>query len=218
MKNILLLSIIACLGTFNGYSQTKKVNWFITPEIGGLFLESEVGKTVGMSLGFQVWQDRLKVGFYAYGRSGPINSKTYNIEAAFGQSYKGSTALTLRADQGTFGLLIAPTFKIKNWDLDIPISLGGIAGGFYFAGDDRITPDGERVSVWENKMMDGKDAGFGNFLDVGLRVFAPTKHENIQIGGGFYFTKTQGLTTYFDPSGNFYNNKFRFSLFINFHS
>ena len=218
MKNIILLFLSGLFVTSSAYSQSNKIGWFITPEVGGMILENEVGKTVGASLGFKAWKNRLKLGIYTYGRPGPINSQTYTVEASNGQSYKGSTTLTVRADQLSFGLLIAPTFKLKNWNFDIPLNIGTMGAGFYFAGDDRITPDGDRVSVWENKMMDEKDAGFGTYLEAGVRTFIPSKNENIQYGVGLHFTTVQGWSTYYDPSGDFYNNKLRFSLFVNFGS
>jgi hypothetical protein len=202
MKNIIPLFLSVFFMTSSAYSQSNKIGWFITPEVGGMILENEVGKTVGASLGIKVWKNRLKLGIYTYGRPGPINSQTY----------------TVRADQLSFGLLIAPTFKLENWSFDIPLNIGTMGAGFYFAGDDRITPDGDRVSVWENKLMDEKDAGFGTYLEAGVRAFIPSKNENIQYGVGLHFTTVQGWSTYYDPSGDFYNNKLRFSLFVNFGS
>ena len=112
-------------------SKSNKIGWFITPEIGAMFLEDHIGNSVGASFGMKVWQNRLKIGINAYGRSGPINPKTFTIEAYNGQTYKGSSTLTLRADYGTIGLMIAPTFKIKNVEIDVPISYGMGGGGFY---------------------------------------------------------------------------------------
>ncbi len=216
MKKLLIITAIV-LFTLTASAQ-KKTGWFITPEVGTMFLEDHVGKTVGASFGLLVWQKRLKVGIHTYGRSGPINGKTFTIEASGGQTYKGSSTLTLRADQLSFGLLIAPTFNVGDWQLDVPINFGTMGAGFYFAGDDRITPDGDRVSVWENRLMDERDAGFGTWLEIGVRAFVPTKNEHVQWGLGVHYTTTPGWETYYDPSGDFYNNKIRASLFVNFRS
>jgi len=199
-------------------SAQKKIGWFITPEVGTMFHEDHVGKTVGASFGIQVWQKRLKIGIHTYGRSGPINSKTFTVDAANGQTYKGSSTLTVRADHLAFGLIVAPTFNVNNWQLDVPINFGTMGAGFYFAGEDRNTPDGERVSVWENRLMDERDAGFGTWIEVGIRAIVPTKNEHIQWGAGVHYLMTPGWETYFDPSGDFYNNTLRASLFINFQS
>jgi hypothetical protein len=198
--------------------KTKKVGWFITPEIGSMFLADHIGSTVGASFGIMVWKNRLKIGIHAYGRSGPINPKTFTIEAYNGQTYKGSSTINLKADWSTIGILIAPTFRIKNVEIDIPINYGMGAGGFYLFGDDRTTPDGARVSEWENKLMNGEDASFGSWIELGVRGFFPTKIKGVQFGAGVHYTMIQGWKTYYDQSGDMYNNKLRASLFVNFGS
>jgi hypothetical protein len=222
MKNILFAIILIAI-TNNTFSQdlaTKppKIGWFITPEVSGMFLKDHVGKAVGFSFGFKFWKERLKVGFMAYGRSGPINATTFNTKFYNNQTYKGKSTADVRADWGTFGLLLAPTFKLKNMEIDVPIMLGGGAGGFYLYGDDRKTPDGDRVSVWENKLFNGEDAGFGGLAEIGTRVSFPTKIKGISFGGGLHYTMVSGWKTMVDPSGEFFNNKLRASLFINFGS
>jgi hypothetical protein len=183
-----------------------------------MFLEDHVGNSVGASFGMKLWKNRLKIGINAYGRSGPINPQTFTVEAYNGQIYKGSSTLTLRADYGTIGLMIAPTFKVKNIEIDVPISYGMGGGGFYLVGDDRNTPDGARVSEWENKLMNGEDAASGSWLEFGVRGFFPTKIKGIQVGAGVHYSMVQGWKTYYEPGGEFYNNKFRSSLFVNFGS
>ena len=220
-KNILtLIVVLSAIFSINAQevSKSNKIGWFITPEIGAMFLEDHVGNSVGASFGMKLWKNRLKIGINAYGRSGPINLQTFTVEAYNGQIYKGSSTLTLRADYGTIGLMIAPTFKVKNVEIDVPISYGMGGGGFYLVGDDRNTPDGARVSEWENKLMNDEDAASGSWLEFGVRGFSPTKIEGIQVGAGVHYSMVQGWKTYYDPSGEFYNNKFRASLFVNFGS
>jgi hypothetical protein len=222
MKHIIYTISLALLSIISLNAQdslrTKKIGWFITPEIGAMFLEDHVGNTVGASFGMKVWKNRLKIGINAYGRSGPINPKTFTVEAYNGQTYKGSSTLKLRADYGTIGIMIAPTFKLKNVEIDVPISYGMGGGGFYLVGDDRNTPDGARVSEWENKLMNGEDAASGSWLEFGVRGFFPTKIKGIQFGAGVHYSMVQGWKTFYDPTGEFYNNKFRASLFMNFGS
>ena len=222
MKHIIYTISLALLSIISLNAQdslrTKKIGWFITPEIGAMFLEDHVGNTVGASFGMKVWKNRLKIGINAYGRSGPINPKTFTVEAYNGQTYKGSSTLKLRADYGTIGIMIAPTFKLKNVEIDVPISYGMGGGGFYLVGDDRNTPDGARVSEWENKLMNGEDAASGSWLEFGVRGFFPTKIKGIQFGAGIHYSMVQGWKTFYDPTGEFYNNKFRASLFMNFGS
>jgi hypothetical protein len=222
MKHIIYTISLALLSIISLNAQdslrTKKIGWFITPEIGAMFLEDHVGNTVGASFGMKVWKNRLKIGINAYGRSGPINPKTFTVEAYNGQTYKGSSTLKLRADYGTIGIMIAPTFKLKNVEIDVPISYGMGGGGFYLVGDDRNTPDGARVSEWENKLMNGEDAASGSWLEFGVIGFFPTKIKGIQFGAGVHYSMVQGWKTFYDPTGEFYNNKFRASLFMNFGS
>ena len=220
-KNILtLIVVLSAIFTIKAQevSKSNKIGWFITPEIGAMFLEDHVGNSVGASFGMKLWKNRLKIGINAYGRSGPINPQTFTVEAYNGQIYKGSSTLTLRADYGTIGLVIAPTFKVKNIEIDVPISYGVGGGGFYLVGDDRNTPDGARVSEWENKLMNGEDAASGSWLEFGVRGFFPTKIKGIQVGAGVHYSMVQGWKTYYEPGGEFYNNKFRSSLFVNFGS
>mgnify|MGYP001352767330 CR=1 FL=1 len=220
-KNILtLIVVLSAIFTIKAQevSKSNKIGWFITPEIGAMFLEDRVGNSVGASFGMKLWKNRLKIGINAYGRSGPINPQTFTVEAYNGQIYKGSSTLTLRADYGTIGLMIAPTFKVKNIEIDVPISYGMGGGGFYLVGDDRNTPDGARVSEWENKLMNGEDAASGSWLEFGVRGFFPTKIKGIQVGAGVHYSMVQGWKTYYDQIGEFYNNKFRASLFVDFGS
>jgi hypothetical protein len=220
-KNVLTLTVaLSAVFTTNAQDVPKsnQIGWFITPEVGVMFLEDHVGNSVGASFGMKLWKNRLKIGINAYGRSGPINPKTFTVEAYNGQIYKGSSTLTLRADYGTIGLMIAPTFKVKNVEIDVPVSYGMGGGGFYLVGDDRNTPDGVRVSEWENKLMNGEDAASGSWMEFGVRGFFPSKINGIQVGAGVHYSIVQGWKTYYDPSGEFYNNKLRASLFVNFGS
>ncbi len=198
--------------------EKSKVGWFISPEVGGILHSDHLGNTVGASFGVKLWQNRLKVGILGYGRSGPINPQEFTVETSTGESYRGSNVLRLRADHGAFGLMIAPSFSLRKIHMDIPIVLGQLGAGFYLLGEDRNTPDGRRVSEWENQLMDGRDAGFANMLEVGVRAFVPLSNEHISLGAGLHYTMAPGWETYYDPSGDFYNNRLRFSLIVNFES
>jgi len=92
MKKIRLLITIGLFASISIKAQTiektSKIGWFITPEIGAMFLDDHVGNTVGAAFGMNLWKNRLKVGIHAYGRSGPINPTTFTIEAFNGQTYK----------------------------------------------------------------------------------------------------------------------------------
>ena len=222
MKSLIIAIVIVATTTY-AFSQEitpkkSKVGWFLTPEVGAMFLDGSVGNTFGISGGVKVWKNRLKLGIMAYSRSCPTNSATFNAKLPPGQTYKGQSTLKLRADWGAFGGMIAPTFKVKNVEIDVPISFGGGIGGFYLVGDDRKTPDGARVSVWEDKLFKGEDAAFGSLTEFGVRAFFPTKVKGMTMGAGLHYTLISGWKTYYDPTGDFYNNKLRASLVINFGS
>lgn len=137
MKKILIFIIIIFLANtaYNQENQIKspKVGWYIMPEFGAIFLEGSVGNTFGISMGTKIWKNRIKVGIMGYSRSGPTNSATFDYKLTDGMTYKGQTNLKLRADWGAFGGTIAPTFKIKNIEIDIPISFGGVLEDFIWS-------------------------------------------------------------------------------------
>lgn len=217
MKQILIFLLSALVGTGSVFAQSSdspKVGWFIAPEAGVIFQEGHLGRTVGTSLGVSLFRNHLKLGIQGYGRSGPINPQEFFVEAHNGQTYKGSSTLRLRADHGTFGLFIAPTFQVGKVEVDIPVALGQLGGGFYLTGEDRNTPDGRRVSEWENQLMDGRDASFSGWAEFGVRGFIPLNSRHVSLGAGLHYTVAPGWSTYYNPSGDFYNNRLRFSLVL----
>jgi hypothetical protein len=227
MRNLIILVAFLLIGiganaqsTVETTAKKRKIGWFITPEYGTMFLKDHIGQTVGFSMGIKLFKDHLKIGYFNYGRSGVINSYTINTPLPAGVSYKGKTSIDLRADHGAFGLMIAPSFTLRKSkiEIDFPIHIGSIGAGFYMADDDRKTPDNRRVSEWENELFDGKDAAFAGMFEFGVRAFVPTKLNGLQWGIGVHYTTVQDWTTYADPSGDFYNNKFRASVFVNFGS
>lgn len=122
------------------------------------------------------------------------------------------------ADHGTFGLLIAPVFNLSKVRVELPITVGQMGGGYYLTGIDRDTPDGDRVSVWEDRLMDGRDAGFSMFYEVGTRVFVPMGHPNLSLGLGLHYSMAPDWETYADPTGDLYNNRFRMAIVLGFES
>lgn len=195
-----------------------KLGWYVSPEVSAMFLPDHVGKAVGFQMGFRFFKDHLKVGYFFYGRSGPINRATFTTKLQDGVTYKGKSQLELRADHGAFGLMIAPSFHLpgSRVEIDVPIYIGSIGAGFYLAEDDRKTPDGRRVSEWENELFLKQDAAFAGLTEFGIRVLFPTKNPYTKIGIGMHYAMVSDWKTYYDPNGEFYNNKFRSCLFIQF--
>ena len=93
MKNILLITLLILTQILAKAQDNPqpKIGWFITPEVGTMFLEGHVGKTVGASFGVQLFKNHLKVGILNYGRSGPINGATFTTPAFNELVYKGKT-------------------------------------------------------------------------------------------------------------------------------
>ncbi|MEO0404097.1 MAG: hypothetical protein AAF193_04435 [Bacteroidota bacterium] len=219
MKYLFSLTIALILSlSLIGQENESKIGWFLNPEIGGMFHSDHFGTTLGGSLGIKILDDRLKIGATFWGRPGPINDQTYTVVPVNGQIYKGQSSITLRADHGAAGLYVAPIFSINKFKLEIPLSVGQMGAGFYLLGDDRLTPDGERVSVWEDRLMDGMDAGFSLYYDIGIRAFVPLKNDNLNLGVGLHYFMAPDWETYVDPSGDLYNNTFRLAFILAFES
>jgi hypothetical protein len=155
MKYIIAFTLFIVLATSSQAQipatnqESKGPGWFFTPEYSLMFLEGHTSNAVGVSLGASLFKRHLKVGLMAYGASGPINPTTFTIRPSGDQLYKGQSELDLRADHGAFGIMVAPSFRIKGFEIDLPIMAGMLGAGFYLLGDDRITPDGRRVSEWK---------------------------------------------------------------------
>ncbi|WP_428265861.1 hypothetical protein [Haliangium sp.] len=137
----------------------------------GLALADHLSHGPSFQLGVVLF-DHLKLGLAGLQRPGPINSKTFDRELPAGMSYRGQDAVTLRSDGAVFGALIAPMVDIPGAPLrvELPVLVGFAGFGFYLTGDDRDTPDGRRVSEWEDELLEGKDSSFALAVDTGLRI------------------------------------------------
>jgi len=62
--------------------------------------------------------------------------------------------------------------------------------------------------------MDGIDAGFSNFYEVGLRLFVPMPNKHISLGIELHYTIAPDWTSYADPTGNLFNNRFRMAVIL----
>jgi hypothetical protein len=140
----------------------------------------------------------LRLGIGGYNRPGPLNPTEFEVETSNGVSYRGSETLSLKSDGGVVGLLVGTQIPVTEWlALDIPIIVGQAAFGFYLAGDDRNTPDGRRVSAWENEMQDGRDASFAIGVDAGLRAqFTIASVPWLKPTVGVHYLVTPGYDAY----------------------
>lgn len=163
-----------------------------------------LGNTVGFQAGITLLDDHLKIGLFGYGRSGPINPQEYTLVLPAGETYKGQSELQVRADQGAFGIMIAPQFSLsESWSIDIPLQFGQMGAGFYLFGENRNTPDGRRVSEWENELMGENDAGFSLMYEGGVRLhYAFADHMKLLLG--VHYTIAPGWESFVGGT-DFYN-------------
>lgn len=156
--------------------------------------------------GFQVGVllfEHLRIGFAGFARPGPINPATYELNLPAGQTYKGQSSLDLRSDGSLFGLQLAPVLslgKARRFEIELPVILGFGAFGFYLTGDDRRTPDGRRVSAWENELMDGRDASSGFAVDVGIRFSVDVYRRWLRVYAGAHYSSVIGYDAFLQDS------------------
>lgn len=184
----------------------QQVGWFFTPEYSLMLHGDHVGHTVGFQAGVSLLKDHLELGLFYYGRSGPINAQTYHFDLPAGQTYLGQNTIPVRADHGAFGLMVAPQVSLgKGWALDLPLFAGQMGAGFYLFGENRLTPDGARVSVWENTLMEGRDAGFSLLFEGGVRLKAPLgPNTGMKAVLGLHYAYAPSWDTYVGGT-DFYN-------------
>ena len=196
--------------------RSDKLGFYLQPEYSAMFLDNHLGNAVGVNVGITTKSRKLDVGIRYYGRSGPINEhQEYALVLPDGETYKDQSTLQLGADHGYIGLEAAYNVYLKEDRLLIrfPVSLGQVGAGFYLKDSDRVTPDGRRVSEWEDELQDGTDAGFGLASEVGVHLFYQpiSSVDNLRVGGGLNYTNTYGYTSFLGGD-DFYNNKLRVNV------
>jgi len=201
-------------------SKPPVMGWFINSQARLMGVGQHVSNSLAIQGGVNLFRN-LQVGLNFMIRSGPINPTTFDITLPEGVTYKGQSKLDLGSEWTIIGLFLAPKVKIPQlaWlELDFPVVIGVGGAGFYLKGDNRKTPDGKRTSVWENKLMDGRDFTFGPAVDLGLRLmFAIPKVSWFRIGLGLHYSILLGYNSFARPEPNFYNG-FSGSLNISFGS
>ena len=216
-SNQIFLALVLVLAGMGKTLAQQSPRWFFSPEFSTMVHSSHLGKTMGLQLGATFFKDHLQIGFFFYGRSGPINGHTERLDLPQGTTYLGQSSLDLRADHGAFGLVVAPQFKLGQGrlTLDVPLMFGQMGAGFFLTGDNRNTPDGRRVSEWENELMGGADAGFGFVLDGGVRIRTRlSKQDRIEGGLGLHYAQAIGWEAFLVD--NDYYNVPRISVFLRF--
>lgn len=136
----------------------------------GMYIADHLAHGPGVQAGITLLNGHLKVGLMGFMRPGQINPATF--EVTLPTEYKGQSTVRLRSDGAAIGLFVAPVFDVPGTPLSIelPVCVGQGAFGFYLTDDNRNTPDGRRVSKWENELLDGRDSSVGVSVEGGVRV------------------------------------------------
>lgn len=199
----LVLFVLVALATLTSVTSTARADErpFAAPFVGLDWrihgLADHVSHGPGFQLGALLFRGHLKVGVAGFSRPGPLNPATFRV-ALEDTTYRGQSSLDLRGDGGVVGIFVAPRFTMPGlpWlDVELPILVGQGAFGFYLHDEDRETPDGRRVSEWENDLFDGEDSSFGIAIDVGLRLSFRTPVSWLRPYAGVHYTNVIGFDT-----------------------
>lgn len=166
---------------------------FLAMEWRGMALADHLSHGPALQVGATLWR-RVKVGVSLIQRPGPINPKTFDLDLPEGMTYRGQSSVALRSDGSVFGVFVSPMIDLPVVPvrLEVPITVGMAGFGFYLTGDDRDTPDGRRVSEWENELLMGQDSAFSIAVDVGVRAAYQTEAGWWQPFIGAHYTITPG--------------------------
>ncbi len=141
--------------------------------------------------------DHLELGIAGFARPGPINRATFDVPLE-GEPYRGQNTVSLRSDGALVGLMVGfRTHLGVDWlELEVPVMVGLGAFGFYLTDDDRETPDGRRVSEWEDELFDGRDAAGGIMIDAGLRLAVTTPLRWLKVSAGVQYSHLFGYDAF----------------------
>lgn len=149
------------------------------------------------SLGVSLLRDHLRVGLMGFGRPGPWNPAEFAVKLPDGVDYKGKTELSLRSDGAMMGAHVTGLIDLPKVPvvLELPLQVGYGGFGFYLHGEDRITPDGDRVSVWEDRLFQDTDSFLGVIVETGVRAALDTGDRAGRPYVGLNYTLVPGYTS-----------------------
>lgn len=147
------------------------IGGFVDMEWRVMGLGGHVSHGPAFAAGVTLLDGHLRLGLAGISRPGPWNPATFDVTLPEGETYRGKRVLSLRSDGSMAGVHVALALPLTNHlSLALPATIGYGGFGFYLHGEDRQTPDGRRVSEWEDELFGGKDAYLGIILDAGLRL------------------------------------------------
>lgn len=180
-------------------SVPASVGGFVDLEWRAMGMGGHLAHGPGFAAGLSVFDGNLRIGIGGISRPGPWNPATFDVPLAGGASYRGQRRLSLRSDGAMAGLHVALAAAVPHvpWlSVSAPLTVGYGGFGFYMHGDDRRTPDGRRVSEWEDELFGGRDSFLGLVLDAGLRLgFVPPAQPWIRPYIGLYYSAVPGFDT-----------------------
>ena len=160
---------------------------------------------VGAETAFGLRWRWLQVGLHAAYRPADWSDHRKIIPLPQGQTYKGKTQVGLAQQFGFAGLHLAPSYTLESLPslrLALPLCLGAGFLGTPLQGEDRQTPNGERVSQIEDQLTGGQDLSMNLALDVGVRLeWTPWRALGLRFLAGAHYTEFLGY------QGPFYDAK-----------
>ncbi|WP_441289915.1 hypothetical protein ACSRUE_04320 [Sorangium sp. KYC3313] len=175
------------------------VGGFVDLEWRVMGLGGHVSHGPAFAAGVTLANGLVRLGLGGLGRPGPMNPATFEVALPGGQTYKGQRTLELKSDGSMLGAHVGLSFRLpfaQALAVQIPITVGYGGFGFYLQGNDRKTPDGRRVSAWEDELFAGKDSFLGLVVDTGLRLgYQPDDAPWFRPYVGASFTAVPGFDT-----------------------
>lgn len=176
------------------------VGGFVDLEWRVLGLADHVSHGPAFAAGVSFLDGLLRLGIGALGRPGPINPATFDVRLPGGKTYKGRRDLDLKSDGAMVGVHVGLSLPLPFYEplsIQVPLTVGYGGFGFYLHGEDRETPDGRRVSEWENELFDDKDSFLGVVVDTGLRLgYQPERVPWLRPYAGLCFTVVPNYETF----------------------
>lgn len=171
--------------------------WFVdqSARLFSNFGHLHVGVVSALGANLEIGKIGLGIGY----RPAAWSNFRTPVETPDGQEYKGQTQVGVGQQFGWMGLFFAPAFDLGQAGqliLDLPLHLGLGILGTPLQGEDRSTPNNERVSEIEDWLLRGEDISFSFAVDVGARiVFFPWRGGS-QGPHGLGFTAGVHLTLF----------------------